>query len=156
MNRDAAARLRALRGLLEGGELSSQEELRKKLVKLNFAVTQSTISRDLRKLGAIRTTDREGQTVYRLPDEAVPSIPGRLADLVRSIATNGSLIVIHTTAGSASLIARHLDQESPAGILGTIAGDDTIFAAPAKTSTKEVNATILAIQRSISRQSQRD
>jgi transcriptional regulator of arginine metabolism len=142
-------RLQALRGLLDEGTLSTQDELREKLGKLQFRVTQSTISRDLRKLGAVKAIDSDGRTVYRLGDEAVAPVlasAGSLASLVVEIATNGSIIVVHTTPGSASLIARHLDNHRPGGILGTLAGDDTIFVAPA--SLKNLKGTIREIQTS--------
>lgn len=146
---DAQARLEALRRLLQRGQASTQEELREKLEQADFDVTQSTISRDLKKLGAIRAVDASGRTVYRLPDELDPSVPGSLGDLVREVASNGSLIVIHTAVGSAPLIARHLDRARPNGILGTIAGDDTIFVAPASTSARDLSATLRAIETSL-------
>ena len=142
-------RLQALRGLLDEGTLSTQDELREKLGKLAFKVTQSTISRDLRKLGAVKAIDPDGRTVYRLGDEAaipVPTGPTSLASLVVDISTTGSIIVVHTTPGSASLIARHLDNRRPGGILGTLAGDDTIFVAPA--SVRNVKGTIREIETS--------
>lgn len=142
-------RLQALRGLLDEGSLSTQDELREKLEKQEFVVTQSTISRDLRKLGAVKAIDSDGRTVYRLGDEGVAPVPASLsslAALVVDIATNGSIIVVHTTPGSASLVARHLDNHRPGGILGTLAGEDTIFVAPA--SLKNVKATIREIQTS--------
>ena len=74
MNRDGKERLGALRKLLEEGELSTQEELREKLEKQEFAVTQSTISRDLRKIGAVRAVDGEGRTVYRLSEGLEPPV----------------------------------------------------------------------------------
>ncbi len=144
---DSKARLTALRRLLEQGELSTQDELREELERLKFVVTQSTISRDLRRIGAVKAIDSEGQTVYRLPGEApMPVVGNSLRDLIIDIRSNGTMIVIHTPPGSASLIARHLDQTRPAGILGTIAGDDTIFVAPA--SVKEINSTLQAIEES--------
>ncbi len=127
--------------------MSSQEELREKLERMDFAVTQSTVSRDLRKLGAVKAIDSDGHTVYRLGDETpAPLASSSLADLIINIRHNLSMIVIHTTPGSASLIARHLDHFKPAGILGTIAGDDTIFVAPA--SEKGMALTIDEIQKS--------
>lgn len=140
-------RLQALRRLLDEGLLSTQDELREKLEKLEFKVTQSTVSRDLRKLGAVKAIDSDGRTVYRLGDEAVAPVPmsaGSLANLVVEIATNGVIIVVHTTPGSASLVARHLDNHRPGGILGTLAGEDTIFVAPG--SLKNVKKTIREIQ----------
>ncbi len=129
---EAMNRLTALRRLLAQEKLSTQDKLREELEALRFKVTQSTISRDLRRLGAVRAVDTDGRTVYRLPDE-IPSPPPQTAGLdalIQDIRHNGVMIVIHTTPGSASLVARHLDHHRPGGLLGTIAGDDTIFVAP--------------------------
>lgn len=130
-------------GLLMKGDLSTQEELVEELRNQNFEVTQSTISRDLRRIGAIKVIDPSGRTVYRLSEESssgpaasTRSLKGHLVDINH----NGSMIVIHTTVGSASMIARHLDTIKPAGVLGTLAGDDTIFIAPR--STKNIDSVI--------------
>ena len=146
----ATTRIEALRGLLSKGKLSTQDELREELAAMSFDVTQSTISRDLRRLGAIRAVDAEGRTVYRMPEDVpVPAAAaGSLRELIIEIQSNGSIIVLHTTPGSASLVARHLDHAKPGGILGTIAGDDTIFVAPGSTGSREINMTIRAIQSS--------
>lgn len=144
--RNQKERLDRLRKLLEEGEPSTQEELRARLEQEDFEVTQSTISRDLRKLGAVRATDASNRAVYRLPDAFEPPLStGGLSDLVKEIQTNGSMIVMRTVVGSAPLIARHLDNVSPDGVLGTIAGDDTIFIAPAATGPREIRGVIRAI-----------
>lgn len=145
---DARARLQTLRKLLEEGEVSTQEELAEALEKKNFSVTQSTISRDLRRIGAVKTISAVGEVVYRLPDElmlpsAPPVLTSGIKGLLLSIEHNGSMIVIKTPPGSASLVAHHLDLTKPDGILGTIAGDDTIFVAPA--SVKKISSTMDAI-----------
>lgn len=143
-------RLHALRKLLEEGGASTQDELREALEKQGFEVTQSTISRTLRKLSAIKATDETGRTVYRLPSDE-PALPppaqAALADLITSIESNGAMIVIQTSPGSASLVARHLDHARPGGILGTIAGDDTIFVAPK--TLREIERTLAAIRDSL-------
>ena len=144
-------RLTTLRRLLSEEKLSTQDELREELKALKFKVTQSTISRDLRRLGAVRAVDPDGRIIYRLPDEILAPIPqssSTLESLVLDIKHNGFMIVISTVVGSASLIARHLDQTKPAGILGTIAGDDTIFVTPA--SIKNIEGVIGAIRASFS------
>jgi transcriptional regulator of arginine metabolism len=143
-----ADRLNILRKILESGKNSTQEEIRDMLEERGHDVNQSTISRDLRKLGAIKGTDSKGRTVYRLSETASESafIAQSLSDLIVDIAHNDSMIVIQTTPGSASLIARHLDMNKPADILGTIAGDDTIFVAPSKAYS--IKQTILAIRES--------
>ena len=147
---ESLQRLNSLRALLSAGEISTQDELATELHRQKFTVTQSTISRDLRRLGAVKTQDSTGRTVYRMPDEIsspVPLLSSGLRDLLVDIEHNGSMIVIHTTPGSASLIARQLDHSRPEGILGTIAGDDTIFVAPA--SSRKIESTIEAIVRQL-------
>lgn len=136
------SRLDSLRELLEQEQASTQEELRDELETRGFATTQSTVSRDLRRLGAIKMTDSEGRTVYRLASETPtpPTINAGLADLVTDINHNGALIVVHTKLGSASLIAHYIDQMRSEGVLGTIAGDDTIFVAPER--VKDLRALV--------------
>lgn len=139
-------RLGLLRRLLLDGKNSTQEELREGLVKEGFDVNQSTISRDLRKIGAIKALDSKGRTIYKLSDSA-PDSPGvvqSISNMVLEFNYNDSMIVIHTTPGSASLVARHLDMVKPGNILGTIAGDDTIFVAAARGIA--VSKTIEAIK----------
>ena len=139
-------RVNALRKLLEDGEISTQEELVEELRAQGFVVTQSTISRDLSRLQAVKTRDNSGRIVYRMSDDLPSNSPLPVTDLkglITSVEHNGYMIVIHTSPGSASLLARQLDQNRPEGILGTIAGDDTIFVAPA--SAKVINKTIAAI-----------
>lgn len=150
---EGRGRLEALRSLLKEGMLSTQDELREKLERLEYTVTQSTVSRDLRKLGAVKALDPEGRTVYRMPEEEFePVVSAALADHVRDIDFNASMIVIHTSAGSASLVARHLDRTRPGGILGTIAGDDTIFVAPS--GKRLIPATIKALREALGLQSE--
>lgn len=123
-------RLEVLRSLLAEGKLSTQDELRVKLEKQKFRVTQSTISRDLRRIGAVRAVNAEGITVYRLPDAmGAEAAAAAAADTVRSVQSNGSMLVIHTLPGLASMVARHIDMRRSGDYLGTIAGDDTVFVA---------------------------
>jgi transcriptional regulator of arginine metabolism len=120
-------RLETLRTLLAEGKLSTQDELRMKLEKQRFRVTQSTISRDLRKIGAVRAVDADGNTVYRLP--VVESAEDAKTEIVRNVQANGSMVVIHTVPGAASMVARQIDFRRSGEFLGTIAGDDTVFVA---------------------------
>lgn len=138
MTKPVKTRLEFLRQLLAEGDLSTQEDLVEKLEKNHFSVTQSTVSRDLRKLGAIRAIDGKGRTVYRLPEEMfVPVKSSSLNEMVTSIQSNTSLIVIRTHPGSASLVGRFVDMTFSDEILGCIAGDDTVFVAPQ--SQRETN-----------------
>lgn len=133
---DARQRITVLRKLLADGKISTQEELADELRRQKFDITQSTISRDLRRLGAVKTVDIQGNTVYKLSQDISATLPlfaSSLKGLLIDITHNDSIIVIHTAVGSANLVARHLDQIRTVGILGTIAGDDTIFVAPIST-----------------------
>lgn len=147
---DPADRLSALRKLLEEGDASTQEDLVRELKAQKFTVTQSTISRDLSRLNAVKARDASGRIVYRLPDDLMASPPPvtDMKGLLLDIHHNESLIVIKTTPGSASLLARLLDTSKPEGILGTIAGDDTIFVAPM--SEKKITQTIAKIREEFS------
>ncbi|MBC7753312.1 MAG: arginine repressor [Moraxellaceae bacterium] len=151
-NTSAKSRIAALKKLLEAGLATTQEEICDELHKMNFDITQSTVSRDLRRLGAARLVNPSGETIYKLPNQLNPSksvsvtdsVSSGLLGLIKDIKHNGYIIVIHTTPGSASLIAKHIDDVQPNGILGTIAGDDTIFVIPS--AKDQAENTIQAIQ----------
>lgn len=135
MNKDlnSSAMLReALTEILKRGNAGTQQQIAEALKKQNLIVNQSKISRLLHKLGAIKVINAQGQTVYQLPKEwAPPPTQTPLTQLILNISANETLIVIQTSPGSASLIARMLDyQNSESEILATLAGDDTIFVAP--------------------------
>lgn len=126
------ALVEALRLLLMGREASTQEDICTTLEKEGYEINQSKVSRLLRKIGAIKVVNTKGQTVYSLPREpAPPSIDTPLRDLVLDVFSNETMVVIFTSPGSASMVGRMLDySQSTTEILGTIAGDDTIFVAP--------------------------
>jgi len=116
--------------LLRARRIGTQEELLDALRVGGIEATQATLSRDLAQLGARRVSRPEGGTVYELPDGAGDGL-GNLRGLVSEVACNASLVVIRTHPGSAPAIARAIDLAELPDVLGTIAGDDTIFVAPA-------------------------
>jgi transcriptional regulator of arginine metabolism len=145
-------RLQALKEILWDGAASTQDEIREALERRKYSVTQSTISRDLKRIGAVKTVDAEGRTVYRLGDEMAASpVPAPVAnsmrELVKEVSSNGMMIVVHTSPGSASLVARHIDSQLADAVMGTIAGDDTIFVAPS--DVRKTNATLQTLQRTL-------
>jgi transcriptional regulator of arginine metabolism len=123
--RDAVARL------LRSRRIGTQDELLSALAEQGLEATQATLSRDLAHLGARRVSRPEGGTVYELDGAAERSGLGALRGLVQEITANASLVVIRTHPGSAPAIARAIDLGEVPEVLGTIAGDDTIFVAPA-------------------------
>lgn len=124
MSAEARTRRAVIRELIVTRPVATQEELRALLLDRGHDVTQATLSRDLASLGARRAAHG-----YELPE--VTTLPA-LPDLIRSIDDNGTLVVIHTAPGAAQVVASALDRAKPAEILGTIAGDDAIFVAPAR------------------------
>ena len=127
---DADRRRDAVARILRARRIGTQEELLSALAQAGFQATQATLSRDLARLGARRAPLPDGGAAYELadgPDGGLDALRG----LVSSIAANHSLVVIRTHPGSAPAIARAIDLARPPEVLGTIAGDDTIFVAPA-------------------------
>ncbi len=131
--------LESFRDLLSKGTARTQEDLKNSLNEQGFEVNQSKISRLLRKIGAIKTLGAEGQIVYQLPSEPEPPIAGSpIENLVLDISHNEIMIVVRTSPGSASLIARVIDYNSEKlNCLGSVAGDDTIFIVPKSIKTLE-------------------
>lgn len=139
--------LEAFKDLLKQERYSSQAEIVEELQRRGFAgINQSKVSRMLSKFGAVRARNALEQMVYCLPLElTMPSARSSVSQLVLDIEHNGTMIIIHTTPGAAQLIARLLDSVGKnEGVLGTIAGDDTIFIAPV--DVHHLNDTLANVQ----------
>ena len=135
------ALIKAFKALLKEENFGSQGEIVEALKEQGFDnISQSKVSRMLSKFGAVRTRNAKQEMVYCLPAEmGVPTAKSPLRQLVIDIMHNEMMIIIRTSPGAAQLIARLLDSLGKAdGVLGTIAGDDTIFIAPAKISEIDV------------------
>jgi len=135
-NTQTTSLVEALHQLLLEGKVQTQEDIKNALLQLGYTTNQSKISRLLRKLGALKIINDSGQAVYRLPHEFTPpSTRSPLTQLVTAVSSSDALIVIHTSPGSASLIARLLDhRHQEIGILGSVAGDDTVLIIPKHSS----------------------
>jgi len=134
-NGDKASRQEAIRRIIRGTAVATQEELGQLLAGEGFDVTQATLSRDLAQLGAMRVSLPGGGTVYGLEEAPPPSGEARLRELgemVLSVKDNEMMVVVHTRPGAAPAVAAAIDQSRLPESLGTIAGDDTIFAAPTR------------------------
>lgn len=130
--------VKAFKEILKTESYGSQGEIVSGLKSLGFDnISQSKVSRMLSKFGAVRTRDARGDMVYCLPPElGMPTAKSPLKQLVLDIVHNNVMVIIRTSPGAAQLIARLLDSLSHTdGVLGTIAGDDTIFIAPADITT---------------------
>jgi transcriptional regulator of arginine metabolism len=121
-------RRKALRQLLLSGRGgSTQAQLVHALGERGIKTTQSTVSRDLKLLGAQRRVREDGNFVYRLESAGRTSFP---AGMVLSVDHNESMVVIRTRVGRAPAVGIELDGLRHPDILGTIAGDDTVLVIP--------------------------
>ena len=128
-------RLETLRMIISSREMGSQEELLVALQKEGFQLTQATLSRDLKQLKVAKAASMGGNYVYVLPNVAMYtriSSPAQVKEMMQvpgflSIQFSGNMGVIKTRPGYASSIAYNIDNSNIPYILGTIAGDDTIF-----------------------------
>ncbi len=127
------ARREVIRRLLRTQLVTTQETLGELLKREGIDVTQATLSRDLAKIKARRVTLPDGGTVYELTDTPVSAGDERLRavhHLVTTVDDSDAMVVVRTLPGGASAVAAALDSARPAGVLGSIAGDDTIFLVP--------------------------
>jgi transcriptional regulator of arginine metabolism len=124
-----------VRRLIAAGGVHTQGELVAALAARGVDVTQATVSRDLAGLGVVRGF-RGGRLTYLLPDDmtdgtgaAQARLRRLLADLPLEIAETAPLVVLRTSPGAANAIASSIDLSQWGDVVGTIAGDDTIFVA---------------------------
>ena len=134
-----AARLSAIEQVLLKHIVTSQSQLSDLLSQEGIEVTQATLSRDLDEINAMKTRLSNGSIAYignRPLRESVGSGIGSKADqqisrvlsgLVTSVASAKNLVVIHTPSGAAQYVASVIDKQPIDGVLGTIAGDDTVM-----------------------------
>ena len=128
-------RLETLRLIISSQQLGSQDELLNALQKEGFQLTQATLSRDLKQLKVAKAATMGGKYIYVLPNDTMykrVSTPSHIREMMKvpgfvSINFSGNMGVIKTRPGYASSIAWNIDNSDIPQIIGTIAGDDTIF-----------------------------
>lgn len=138
-------RQRALLRLVGERHLATQGDLARALRDAGFAATQATISRDIVELGLVKVA-RDGKHAY------APSAPGSTAgperlrrfceDYPVEAAPAGDLVVVRSLPGTASALGAAIDAAGIKGIVGTIAGDDTVFVAVARAARSGVVAQL--------------
>ena len=125
----SARRAKAI-SLIESGVVHSQSDLVSLLKKSGFPVTQATASRDLEEIGAVRGRSKNGESIYQIQgstDDALARVTPMPSTLILSVDHSANLAVIHTPPGAAQFLASSLDHAHLSGVIGTIAGDDTII-----------------------------
>lgn len=131
--KERTTRLKAIKKLIKNNRVKSQEELLGHLLTEGFEVTQATLSRDLKLLKVGKLSDGHAGYVYTLPgeDEKGENEELFVQDFLRgyvSIEWNATTVVIKTFSGQANSVANALDSLNLEEILGTVAGDNCIFA----------------------------
>ena len=140
-------RQEAMLKLVRAKEISTQEELARELDNAGWQVTQATVSRDIKDLGIIKVTLPSGGTKYSVLDRTGDVAPGRLLSVfshcVLSSEVAMNLVVVKTLPGMANAAASALDSIHLSGVVGSIAGDDTVFiATPSNEDALDINSTI--------------
>jgi transcriptional regulator of arginine metabolism len=136
--------------LLAEHSVTSQGQLVDLLADEGIAATQATVSRDLEDLGAIKVRVAGGESAYAIPE--LPSQQRAPEDHLRrvfsewvvEVAHSGNLVVLRTPPGSAHVVASALDRSDLPGVLGTVAGDDTLVVIVAEGTSGATMAATLA------------
>jgi transcriptional regulator of arginine metabolism len=119
--------------LLADNSVTSQSQLVELLAADGITATQATVSRDLEDLGAIKVRVPGGETVYaiaelpaeqRAPEDHLRRV---FSEWVVEVGHSANLVVVRTPPGSAHVVGSALDRSGLAGVLGTVAGDDTVI-----------------------------
>jgi transcriptional regulator of arginine metabolism len=135
--------------LLGRHQVTSQTQLVELLAADGLVATQATVSRDLEDLGAVKVRVPGGDTVYAIPeyepDRVAPHDHLRrvLGEWVAEVAHSGNLVVLRTPPGCAHVVASALDRSGVPGLIGTVAGDDTLLCVAAeKLGGAELSGTL--------------
>lgn len=134
--------------IIQSSEVETQEELLELLAKAGFVVTQATISRDIRQLNLKKVQMGSGRQCYAVSGGSEPVRGDRLVRILRagfvSMEAAQNILVIKTVSGMAMAVAAAIDAMPLPGMLGSIAGDDTIMCAVR--TTDEVQGVMQAIE----------
>lgn len=126
----------AIRKVLARAPAATQQDLVDALTSMGFHATQSSVSRDLRELGAVKTS--KGYEL-RDPQEGGDAEVASVASLLRGLSPAGpNLLVIKTAIGAAQRVALALDRCGWPEIVGNVGGDDTVFTATATAAAQRV------------------
>lgn len=135
----------AIKQIIAEQAIGSQEELCAALQKNGFDITQATLSRDLKELGIVRINMPEGLRYVLNPLNEERRLQSFIGYEVEQISANESLVVVKTLPGRAQGVAEIIDSLHDPMILGTLAGDNTIFVTP--TSVAKIDDLVKLLRR---------
>ena len=137
-------RRRLVRQVLRDEVVSSQEQLASLLAARGVSCTQATLSRDLRDMGVSRERTADGlRYIMDIRARYLAALREVVGMEILDVRHNGALVVLRTLAGRAQGVAAYIDEQNDPMVLGTVAGDDTVFIAPADTARIEELADAL-------------
>lgn len=119
--------------LLEREIISTAAQIVTKLQSEGISATQATVTRDLQELGTIKVRDEHGSrrivlaTATKVQSAPVDHLRRMMGEWVVSVESSGNLVVVRTPPGCAHVVASALDRSAVEGVLGSVAGDDTIL-----------------------------
>lgn len=117
--------------LINEYSIETQEELLTRLKEKGYNVTQATVSRDIKELRLLKTLSNDGKYRYTSSAKSNSDVNGGLNGFINSsvisVKSAQNIVVIKTLAGMANAICASIDSYEHKGIVGTLAGDDTIF-----------------------------
>jgi transcriptional regulator of arginine metabolism len=131
--------------LLAGQPVASQDELRRQLVHLGVRVTQATLSRDLREMRLVKTTDGYRSLSAGASEESspLPTLARAVKEFLLDVRPAQNMLVLKTPPGGAQPIAAALDAEHWKEVAGTLAGDDTVLIiTPSRTARTAIQKRI--------------
>lgn len=112
--------------IIRDNVISTQEQLLKHLLNAGYSVTQATVSRDIREMNLVKIRDELGNTKYAAPVSSGSNIV-TLRDSIIHVDSAGNIVVLKCRSGMASAVCAEFDSMHYPNVVGTIAGDDTIF-----------------------------
>ncbi|MFH1879805.1 MAG: arginine repressor [Bacillota bacterium] len=126
-----ATRQKAILEIIRQQDINTQEELAEALKKINFNVTQATVSRDIKELRLLKTLSNEGAYRYTMVENMEHTLDERFrrifGESVLSVSSAYNQILIRTLSGSANVAAEMVDSLGWPEIIGTLAGDNTVL-----------------------------
>ncbi len=138
------ARERAILEIVSGHLVGTQEELARELGRRGAAVTQATVSRDVKRLGLVKVADSTGAYRYAIPNgtpagtrSSEENLRNAFREFVTALAAGEAFFLINTLPGRANAVAIAIDEARRPELAGTIAGDDTILVMVRKARDRE-------------------
>jgi transcriptional regulator of arginine metabolism len=144
----SADRTRAILRVIERVPIHTQGDLVAALRRGGIAITQATVSRDIKRLGLVKVPAEDGRNRYALPSARGTAVPPRakehlagvMREFARSVDPALDLVLVKTVPGGAAPVAQAIDDVQWAEVAGTLAGEDTIIVVPRRRTAQRVVA----------------